>query len=57
MTSRQLIIKLIDEDKITGEEAVVLLNDIIISEMCQAEKVLKECSKNKSNNNPFSLDD
>ena len=42
-TSREIIIKLIDEKKITGEEAVILLNDIIVSELCEAQKVLDLC--------------
>lgn len=45
MTSRQIVIKLIDENKINGEEAVQLLNDIIIAEIEQAKDVLDQCKK------------
>lgn len=43
MSSREIVIKLIDEKKITGEEAVVLLNDVIVAELCDAQKVLDQC--------------
>lgn len=43
MSSREIVIRLIDEKKITGEEAVVLLNDVIIAELCDAQKVLDQC--------------
>lgn len=43
MSSREIVIKLIDEKKITGEEAVVLLNDVIVAELCEAQKVLDQC--------------
>lgn len=45
MTSRQIVIKLIDEGKITGEEAVELINSIIIAEIEQAKDVLDQCKK------------
>lgn len=47
MNSREIVIKLIDEKKITGEEAVVLLNDVIIAELCDAQKVLDQCKVNE----------
>lgn len=45
MTSREIIIKLIDENLISGEEAVQLLNDIIVSEIYQAEQLVKDKSE------------
>lgn len=47
MSSREIVIRLIDEKKITGEEAVVLLNDVIIAELCDAQKVLDQCKANE----------
>lgn len=43
MTSRQIIVELIDQGKITGEQAVILINDIVVAEMCEAQKVLDQC--------------
>ena len=48
MQSRDIIIKLIDEGKITGEEAFILINDIIISEVYGAMKEMAK-TENKSN--------
>lgn len=45
MTSREIIIKLIDGNLISGEEAVQLLNDIIVSEIYQAEQLVKDKPK------------
>lgn len=45
MTSKDIIIKLIDEDKITGEEAYMLLNDIFKAEMVAVNETLKEATK------------
>jgi len=47
MNSREIVIRLIDEKKITGEEAVVLLNDVIVAELCDAQKVLDQCKANE----------
>ena len=47
MQSRDIIIKLIDEGKITGEEAFILINDIIISEVYNAMKEMAK-TENKS---------
>ena len=49
MTSKDIIIKLIDEKKINGEEAYVLLNDIFQSEMLETYKALE----NKKNSDLF----
>lgn len=49
MTSKEIIIKLIDEKKINGEEAYVLLNDILQSEMLETYKTLE----NKKNSDIF----
>ena len=53
MTSRQIIIKLIDENKVTGEEAFELMNSIIIAEMEQAKEVLAKCAEKKLNNSEW----
>lgn len=42
MTSREIIIKLIDEHKITGEETYTLLNDIFKGEMVAVNEILKQ---------------
>ena len=42
LTSRQIIIKLIDNKIITGEEAFTLINDIIQAEMVETYKVLEK---------------
>lgn len=47
MTSREIIIKLIDERQISGEEAFILINDIVAAEIYEATKTLFE-SKSKS---------
>lgn len=48
MTSREIVIKLINEDKIDGEEAFELMNSIIIAEMEQAKEVLNKCGNTRS---------
>jgi hypothetical protein len=45
MTSKEIITKLIDERLITGEEAYVLINDIIAAELLESIKILKESDK------------
>lgn len=42
MTSREIIIKLIDANLITGEEAFTLINDILVAEIKAAMETLKE---------------
>lgn len=49
LTSRQIIIKLIDNKIITGEEAFTLINDIIQAEMVETYKVLEKKDTEKSN--------
>lgn len=49
LTSRQIIIKLIDNKIITGEEAFTLINDIIQAEMVETYKVLEKKDNEKSN--------
>lgn len=41
MTSKDIIIRLIDEKSISGEEAYVLLNDILKGEMVAVNQTLK----------------
>ena len=48
LTSRQIIIKLIDDKIITGEEAFPLINDIIQAEMVETYKVLEKKDSEKS---------
>lgn len=48
LTSRQIIIKLIDNKIITGEEAFTLINDIIQAEMVETYKVLEKKDSEKS---------
>lgn len=45
MTSREIIIKLIDANLITGEEAFTLINDILVAEIKAAMETLKESSQ------------
>lgn len=49
LTSRQIIIKLINDKIINGEEAFTLINDIIQAEMVETYKVLE----NKNNSDLF----
>ena len=44
MGSRDIIIKLLNEHLITGEEAFVLINDVLQSEMLEAWKALNNKS-------------
>lgn len=41
MTSKDIIIHLIDNKSITGEEAYVLLNDVLKGEMVAVNEILK----------------
>lgn len=45
LTSRQIVARLIDEGQISGEEAVELMNSIIIAEMTEAKEILDKCRK------------
>ena len=49
LTSRQIIIKLIDNKIITGEEAFTLINDIIQAEMVETYKILEKKDSEKPN--------
>lgn len=49
MTSKEIIIKLIDEKKINGEEAYTIINDVLQSEMLETYKTLE----NKKNSDIF----
>lgn len=49
MTSREIIIKLVDDKLITGEEAFTLINDICKQEMYDVWKTLES---SKINNTP-----
>lgn len=48
-TAKEIIIRLINEKVINGEEAYVLLNAILQSELMEAWKVLEESKNNKKN--------
>ena len=50
-TAKEIIIRLINEKVINGEEAYVLLNAILQSEMMEAWKVLDESKKSSKKNN------
>lgn len=45
MTSKEIVCRLIDEDKINGEEAYILLNDILKAEMQEVWKTLEQSKK------------
>lgn len=45
MTSREIIISLIDQKVINGEQAFILINDIIAAELLEGIKILKESDK------------
>lgn len=46
MTSREIVIDLIDKGLITGEQAFTLINDIVAAEIKEAIEVLNESKKN-----------
>lgn len=50
MTSREIVIDLIDKGLITGEQAFTLINDIVAAEIKEALEVLNESKKNLDNN-------
>ena len=54
MTAKEIIIKLIDEKAINGEEAYILLNAVLQSEMMEAWKVL-DASKRSSKSGGIDL--
>lgn len=50
MTSREIVIDLIDRGLITGEQAFTLINDIVAAEIKEALEIIEK-SKNKSKSN------
>lgn len=50
MTSREIIIKLVDDKLITGEEAFTLINDICKQEMYDVWKTLESSKVNTTPN-------
>lgn len=54
MTSKEIIIKLIDEKKIDGEQAYILINDILQSEMLETYKALENKKNSEIFKNPIS---
>ena len=46
MTSKDIIIKLIDDKVITGEEAYLLINDVLKAEMVAVNEALGTFKKN-----------
>ena len=51
MTSREILIDLIDRQIIDGEKAFTLINDLLQSELMESWKILNESSKSKETNN------
>ena len=49
MTSREIVIDLIDKGLITGEQAFTLINDIVAAEIKEALEILNESKKNLGN--------
>ncbi len=49
MTSREIIIDLIDKNVITGEQAFTLINDIVASEIKEAFEIIEKSKKNQGN--------
>ena len=47
MTSREIVIKLIDDHLIDGEQAFTLINDLVQSELVDSMKVLTDCNSKK----------
>ena len=48
MTSKEIIVKLIDGNLITGEEAYVLMNDVLKGEMVAANEILRGMDRNSN---------
>ena len=48
MTSKEIIVKLIDEHLINGEEAYVLMNDVLKGEMVAANEILRGMDNNSN---------
>lgn len=44
MTSKQIIVKLIDNHTLTGEEAYILINDVLKDEIVAVNETLKDAS-------------
>jgi len=44
MTSKEIIVKLIDNHTLTGEEAYILMNDVLKGEMVVVNETLKDKS-------------
>ena len=51
MTSKDIIIKLIDDKVITGEEAYLLINDVLKAEMVAVNEALGKFKKDVDNIN------
>lgn len=49
MTSREIVIDLIDKGLITGEQAFTLINDIVAAEIKEALEIIEKSKKNQSN--------
>ncbi len=49
MTSREIVIDLIDKGLITGEQAFTLINDIVAAEIKEALEIIEKSNKNQSN--------
>ena len=56
MTSREIIIKLVDDKLITGEEAFTLINDICKQEMYDVWKTLESSKVNTTPNITWTYD-
>lgn len=48
MTSREIVIDLIDKGLITGEQAFTLINDIVAAEIKEALEIIEKSKKNQS---------
>ena len=53
MSSREIIIRLINEHLVSGEEAFILINDIVASEMQEALELLNESKKETNSYSPL----
>lgn len=49
MTSREIVIDLIDKGLITGEQAFTLINDIVAAEIKEALEIIEKSKKNQGN--------
>ena len=48
MTSREIVIDLIDKGLITGEQAFTLINDIVAAEIKEALEIIEKSKKSQS---------